>query len=152
MAAYKLPAERPRERKRFLTAREVEDMAAADVPEIIHASDLVITDAAREAASDLGIRIVSPEDQRRRANIANAGTLAPAREPDRTTYPVSGSATLGVAATAPQRDTPQGASIASDASPRLADDELVDAVAAAIRARWRPAQRYSRQLLGSNPN
>ncbi len=57
MPYYSAPAERPRQPKRFLTVREVEDMAAAGQTEIDHADDLVITDAARETAADLGVRI-----------------------------------------------------------------------------------------------
>lgn len=61
MPYYRAPAERPRQAKRFLTSREVEDMAAGGQTEIVHVDDIVITDAARETAHDLGIRIVRPE-------------------------------------------------------------------------------------------
>lgn len=61
MPYYRAPAERPRQPKRFLTAREVEDMAATGKTEIVHADDLVITDAARETAEDLGVRITKAE-------------------------------------------------------------------------------------------
>lgn len=61
---YFSPAkERPRQTKRFLTVREVEDMAAQGTREIVHEDGLVITDAAREAAHDLGVRIVKPASQ-----------------------------------------------------------------------------------------
>lgn len=61
---YFSPAkERPRQTKRFLTVREVEDMAAQGTHEIVQDEGLVITDAAREAAHDLGVRIVKPVQQ-----------------------------------------------------------------------------------------
>ena len=63
MPYYRAPAERPRQAKRFLTSREVEDMAAGGQTEIVHVDDMVITDAARETAHDLGMRIVLPEAQ-----------------------------------------------------------------------------------------
>ncbi|MBX3591566.1 MAG: hypothetical protein KF755_11720 [Burkholderiaceae bacterium] len=62
--AYFSPAqERPRQTKRFVTVREVEDMAAQGTREIVQDEGLVITDAAREAAHDLGVRIVKPAQQ-----------------------------------------------------------------------------------------
>lgn len=60
MAFHKISIEKPRVSKKFLTARNVEDMAAAGATEIIHAPDLVITDAARETAIDLNIKIINP--------------------------------------------------------------------------------------------
>ena len=60
MPYYRAPAERPAKPRDF-TSREVEDMAAGGQTEIVHVDDMVITDAARETAHDLGIRIVRPE-------------------------------------------------------------------------------------------
>lgn len=57
MSYFRPSNERARVTKRFLTAREVEDMAAAGAVEIVHVDGLVITDAARETADDLGLRI-----------------------------------------------------------------------------------------------
>lgn len=61
MSYFRLSNERTRVTKRFLTAREVEDMAAAGATEIVHVDGLVITDAAREIADDLGLRIRKPQ-------------------------------------------------------------------------------------------
>lgn len=72
MPYYRAPAERPRQPKRFLTSREVEDMAAAGQTEIVHADDLVITDAARETAQDLGVRISKAAQQPQPAQPARA--------------------------------------------------------------------------------
>lgn len=63
MAYFRPSQERAFVSKRFLTAREVEDMAAAGTLEIVHVDGLVITDAARETAYDLGLRITKPEQQ-----------------------------------------------------------------------------------------
>lgn len=63
MAYFRPSQERAFVTKRFLTAREVEDMAAAGAVEIVHVDGLVITDAARETAHDLGLRIRQPERQ-----------------------------------------------------------------------------------------
>ncbi|NGX95381.1 MAG: hypothetical protein G4V63_09180 [Candidatus Afipia apatlaquensis] len=61
MSYFRPSNERERVTKRFLTAREVEDMAAAGAVEIVHVDGLVITDAARETADDLGLRITKPQ-------------------------------------------------------------------------------------------
>lgn len=66
MAFHKTPIDKPRVSKKFLTARNVEDMALAGVVEIIHSPDLVITDAARETAIDLKIKIINPAILRNR--------------------------------------------------------------------------------------
>jgi hypothetical protein len=63
MAYFRPSQERALVTKRFLTAREVEDMAAAGAVEILQVDGLVITDAARETAHDLGLRIKQPERQ-----------------------------------------------------------------------------------------
>jgi hypothetical protein len=78
--------ERPRVAKRFLTAREVEDMAAAGASEIALTEGLVITDAAREAAHDLGLRIAKPDQQAQPKNkpperAAEPAATAKAPEP-----------------------------------------------------------------------
>ena len=148
MATFKTPAERAREKKRFLTVREVEDLAAANIAEIVHTSDLVITDAARETAIDLGIRIVSDDEARRRASKSPSSAIpavrdaaAPARSPGQ------GPPAAGVAATPVIPGTRRSADASSE-SPPSSEDVLVRAIVDAIRARWRPTQRYSRQLLG----
>jgi len=63
MAYFRPSQERAHVTKRFLTAREVEDMAAAGAAEIVQVDGLVITDAARETAQDLGLRIKQPQRQ-----------------------------------------------------------------------------------------
>jgi len=63
MAYFRPSQERALVTKRFLTAREVEDMAAAGAVEITQVDGLVITDAAREIAHDLGLRITQPPRQ-----------------------------------------------------------------------------------------
>ena len=45
-------------------------MAAEGRTEIVHVDDIVITDAARETAHDLGIRIVRPEAKPPAAQVA----------------------------------------------------------------------------------
>jgi hypothetical protein len=148
MATFKAPVERAREKKRFLTVREVEDLAAAKAEEIIHTPDLVITDAAREVAIDLGIRIVSDDEVRRRASKGQSsaipavrGDTAPARSPGQA-VPATG---LEVKPANAGTQRPADAGVAA---PQSSDDALVRAIVDAIRARWRPTQRYSRQLLG----
>lgn len=63
MPYFQQAQELPRQKKRFITVREIEDMAADGRLEIVHDDGLVITDAGREAAHDLGVRIVKPEQQ-----------------------------------------------------------------------------------------
>lgn len=63
MAYFRPSQERPKAPKRFLTSREVEDLAAAGTVEIVQVDGLVITDAARETAHDLGLRIKKPQEQ-----------------------------------------------------------------------------------------
>lgn len=63
MPYFQQAQERPRQKKRFLTVREIEDMATEGHLEIVHDEGLVITDAGREAAHDLGVRIVKPAQQ-----------------------------------------------------------------------------------------
>ncbi len=63
MAYFRPSQERAFVSKRFLTAREVEDMAAAGAVEIVQVDGMVITDAARETAHDLGLRIKQPDRQ-----------------------------------------------------------------------------------------
>lgn len=99
---YFSPAkERPRQAKRFLTVREVEDMVAQGTREIVQEDGLVITDAAREAAHDLGVRIVKPAPQtvprEERTSTAPTAAFAAAR-PSATTQSPSQPAGLPPAA------------------------------------------------------
>lgn len=75
MAYFRPSQERAHVTKRFLTAREVEDMAAAGAVEIVQVDGLVITDAARETAHDLGLRIKQPQRQ------TEQDARSPARSP-----------------------------------------------------------------------
>src|SRR3546814_635791 len=83
MAYFQPPQERPRHVKRFLTMRDIEDAAADGCREILHVDDLVITDAAREAAHDLGVAIVKPDPAKQAA--AKPATPPPASAPPSTT-------------------------------------------------------------------
>ena len=124
MAQRWIPAERPRPNRRFLTAREVEDMADANIREIVYSPDMIITDAARETAIDLGIRIVA------------ADAVSPPAPP---ATPQPAVARLGTAP-APAR--------AAAVPAAAATDDLVRALVDAIRTHWRPVKRYTRQLTG----
>ncbi len=110
MPYYHAPAERPRQPKRFLTTREVEEMAAAGQTEIVLADDMVITDAARETAHDLDVRITRASQQ------------APAQPRAATVNAVSAAA---VAAQAPAQPV---------ARSRGNADPLVQALVHAVRA------------------
>lgn len=125
MAYYRAPAERPRQAKRFLTSREIEDMANAGQTEIVHVDDMVITDAARETAHDLGVRIVKPDQ---RAAAAPRAPAAP--EP----------ATVSVPVTPAQVPGPRVSPVAA-AAPVItvrtfpaAGDPLVQALVRAVRS------------------
>src|SRR3546814_3767127 len=63
--------------------RDIEDAAADGCREILHVDDLVITDAAREAAHDLGVAIVKPDPAKQAA--AKPATPPPASAPPPTT-------------------------------------------------------------------
>lgn len=133
MGFHRTPLERPREQKRFLTVREVEDMAKANIGQIVQAPDLVITDAAREAAIDLGIQILAestpPERERAEASRSAAGGSALRSRP------------------APAVALPR-----IQSGEWRGEDPLVRALVDAIAARWRSARRQSRQLAGPGPD
>lgn len=157
MAYYQAPQERPRHVKRFLTVRDIEDAATSGCREILHVDDLVITDAAREAAHDLGVAIVKP-DPGRQASAANAPSLsaqsAAATQPP--PIPRSSLVQPGAAAShqpvamAPSKSVPAFTPPPAFVPPPGAhadEHPLVQDLARAIRARWRPVQRRQRQLL-----
>ncbi|THD63404.1 MAG: hypothetical protein E7813_18440 [Bradyrhizobium sp.] len=82
MTYFRPSQERAHVTKRFLTAREVEDIAAAGAVEIVQVDGLVITDAARETAQDLGLRIKQPQrqaEQERKPSERNSPPEAPQR-------------------------------------------------------------------------
>lgn len=114
MPYYPAPAERPRQPKRFLTSREVEDMVAVGQTTIVHIDDLVITDAARETAQDLGLRITKTPEL-----PVGPPRAAPAE------------ASTGAAALAPAARPPQASSVPTPGS----TDSLVQALVHAVRAR-----------------
>lgn len=134
MSFHHTPIERPRQQKRFLTVRDVEDFAASGGRQIVHNSDLVITDAAREAASDLQIVIVSEEHaQTAAARPIVAGSTATA---------LKARAPETVAASAGTSGTPN-----SQPYPSSCDNSLVQALVREVQAKWRPVKRHPRQLL-----
>ena len=71
--------DRPPARKRFVTAREMRDLADAGIGELVATGDLVITDAARELASDLGIALV-PAPAAEVATPRALGAFRPSRD------------------------------------------------------------------------
>jgi hypothetical protein len=135
MPIYRIPAERPRQSKRFLTARDVEDMAAAHVREVIHTADLVITDAAREVASDLGIKIIFEDGKQ----------PAVSRLPETDT--ITSAKPIAAQVNADQK-IESSFVVESFGPPHVASDGLVRAIVEAIQTRWRPVRRYERQLSG----
>ncbi|MGB6009410.1 hypothetical protein [Castellaniella sp.] len=141
MAYFQPSQERPRHVKRFLTVRDIEDAATSGCREIVHADDLVITDAAREAAHDLGVAIVKPDAARQAARPAAAPVASqpPAQAPSPQAAPMPYAA-------APRMPS---APAAFAPSPGAHADEhpLVQDLARAIRARWQPVRRRRRQLL-----
>lgn len=97
MVYFRPSPERALVAKRFLTAREVEDMAATGTVEIVQVDGLVITDAARETAHDLGLRIKQPERQAHQ----EANPSAREREaPRRVETPATSSSTANAASSA----------------------------------------------------
>jgi hypothetical protein len=126
MPYFRAPAERPRQAKRFLTSREVEDMAADGRTEIVHQDDMVITDAARETAHDLGVRIVKPD-----AN-APARPAAPASDLAAVQALAPGTAT---AAPSTRAAGVSAQSITTSGYAPGSTDPLVHAIVQAMRAR-----------------
>jgi hypothetical protein len=60
--------------KRFLTRRDIEDLAAAGTTQIELDADTVVTDLARERARELGVRLV-PATGARPTSPAASGDL-----------------------------------------------------------------------------
>lgn len=122
MPYFNASEERPRRAKRFLTAREVEDMVATGCTEIIHLEDMVITDAAREVAHDLGLRIRAPQNASSPANPPAQVLPSAAPAPNALTVPRQAPALAGAPALV--------------AAHRVGcDDPLVRALVQAARAR-----------------
>lgn len=166
MAYFKPPQERPRHVKRFLTVRDVEDAAADGCRQILEAADLVITDAARETAHDLGVAIIRPDPARRQEAASASQPAAAAQATPQQPQPGAAVPAASFAAPAPASSpaTPyQQAPIAPAASPthgfapppahmsssaaHANEHPLVQDLARAIRARWQPVRRRQRQLL-----
>jgi hypothetical protein len=147
MAYFRPSADKARTGKRFLTVRNLEDMAASGVLQVIHTPDLVITDAAREAASSLNITIIHERDQKRTSAAALATTPAPAN------LPVHRVAGLTSAAPAPVRPAMQGASsvvpmpLKSAPAASSNTQPLVQELVRAVQATWQPSKPRQRQLL-----
>jgi hypothetical protein len=131
MAYFRPSQERALVTKRFLTAREVEDMAAAGAVEIMQVDGLVITDAARETAHDLGLRIRQPERQPQPEGRASPREPdAPRAEPGVSPAPVP----MPVAPVAPIRVTAAGGASDAPRSRDVTSDPLTRAVVQAVRA------------------
>jgi len=131
MAYFRASNERARVTKRFLTSREVEDMAASGAVEIVHVDGLVITDAARETAADLGLRIRKPLQPAERGgglSERNPQPAAPQRNDDNPSL------------TTLRRDAPEkivsagGASYVPQSRGAMLADPLVQALVQAVRA------------------
>lgn len=132
MPYYRAPTERPRQSKRFLTIRDIEDAVSTGCREIVHAADLVITDAAREAAHDLGVAIVRPK--------ADAPAAAPV---------AAVAAAIQAAAAqppAPVLNSPPRV-FAAQQHAGAGEQPLVQELVRAIRNKWQPVKRRQRQLL-----
>ena len=130
MSYYCAPVERPRQTKRFLTVRDVEDAAASGCREIVHTADLIITDAARETAHDLGVSIVKPK-----ADVPAAApqpVVAAVQTPSRAVAPILNSPPPAFTT---QHDSGAG------------QHPLVQELVRAIRNKWQPVKRRQRQLL-----
>lgn len=133
MPYYRLTQERPRQAKQFLTVREIEDMVAAGATEVLHVEGLVITDAAREAAHDLGLKIRRPEPG---APALSASPAAqPSTQPQRTApySPVGGQP--GAPSPPPPLPLENGNPYVPKARTQAGrDDPLVRAIVEAARA------------------
>lgn len=133
MPYYRPVQERPRQVKQFLTVREVEDMAAAGATEILHVEGLVITDAAREAAHDLGLRIRQPEPGEPAVSPSPAAQPSTQPHPTAPRSPVAGQ--LG--ASPPPTPLPSGNGNPGEPTGKTTagrDDPLVRAIVQAARA------------------
>lgn len=139
MSFHRIPIERPRLTKRFLTVRDIEDLAASGGGQIVHNPDLVITDAAREVANELNIAIVKPAATQPAAALP-AGLSTPEvkaiERPPENRFPGSSSAQMF------GQNSSGGLFKASINSP-----PLVQELVRAIQSKWRPVKRRHRQLL-----
>ncbi|MDO8298745.1 hypothetical protein [Lacisediminimonas sp.] len=157
MAYFRPSADKARTGKRFLTVRNLEDMAASGVLQVIHTPDLVITDAAREAASSLNITIIHERDQKRASAAALATTPAPANLPVHRVAGQTSAASTSVLASAPApapaRPAMQGASsvvpmpLKSAPAASSNTQPLVQELVRAVQATWQPSKPRQRQLL-----
>jgi hypothetical protein len=150
MAIHKPSIDRPPVRKKFLTARNVEDIAASGVAEIVQTSDLIITDAARETAIDLNIKIVAFSEQLKKSkgdDILTPLTLQ-AHSTNETSSPQKLAAVMespSVRKTSSLGDRKAYGGVQGGQTEQPVISELV----ALIRKTWKPAKKQSRKLLTS---
>lgn len=133
MPYYRPAQERPRQAKQFLTVREVEDMAAAGATEVLHVEGLVITDAAREAAHDLGLKIRQPEPGTPAVPASPAAQPSTLPHPPAPCSPIRGQP----GASSPPPPIPSGNGNPREPAARTPagrDDPLVRAIVQAVRA------------------
>lgn len=139
MSFHRVPTERPRVAKRFLTVRDIEDLAASGGGQIVHTPDLVITDAAREVANELNIAIVKPSAAHPAAALPAAPSAPEIRAIERASeHRVPGASSAQM----PGQNSSGGQFKASVNSP-----PLVQELVRAIQSKWRPVKRRQRQLL-----
>ena len=135
MPYFQASEERPRRSKRFLTAREVEDLAAAGATEIALLEDMVITDAARETAADLALPIRAPKSP----DISATQPVRVGRAPGEVTTTTPNPAAPALA-TADAVSQLQG-SQSTAAQHARSNDPLVLALVQAARSSLRPSLR-----------
>ena len=147
MSYHRPPEDRPRRAKQFLTEREIEDLAASGKTEIRQTDDLVITDAARETAADLGISIVAEDSPRAESIKQNHSTQQSARvvvSEIRTSAPLSRSNNAAQALhNAPIRQVSSSLNLPQQ---RPEFDPMVKSIVMAVRMLWHPPQSRTRQL------
>ncbi|MCX7309004.1 MAG: hypothetical protein NTZ72_14095 [Afipia sp.] len=129
MAYFRPSQERLFTAKRFLTEREVEDLAAAGAREIVQVNGLVITDAAKEKAHDLGLVIKQPQTPPESESR---------NQPPQVSVPSEAAAASRNNPTAPTKITAKEVnSLATQSRRVIAEDPLLQAVVDAIRSNRR---------------
>jgi hypothetical protein len=145
MAIHKPSIDRPPVRKKFLTARNVEDIAASGVAEIVQTSDLIITDAARETAIDLNIKIVAFSEQLKKSK--GDDILTPLTLQAQSTNETSSPQKLAAVMESPSvRKT---SSLGDRKACGQTEQPVISELVALIRKTWKPAKKQSRKLLTS---
>jgi len=143
------PEDRPRRAKQFLTEREIEDIAISGRREIRQTDDLVITDAARETAADLGISIVAEDSPSAEGKLTKLtakspvlfDVVVPLPESSASFSPPGSSAVTDSNASTSMIGT--GLSVPQKS---LESDLMVKSIVTAVRLLWRTPRRRTRQL------